>query len=170
MALNCTGRIQISTNVTEVVTLGLASGTFPVDDSYLVNFAAGTGANAIDEEFTRSATLAISTPVTLTLSALTDDLGRAVPFARVKVFLADNTATTADGYDLRVAAGATSGWTAPFDGTAGKFTAKAGGLAFLYAPLATAFPVGAGTSDQVTITNLGAGSVTFNIVISGVNT
>jgi hypothetical protein len=162
--------ISARVSIVETVVNGLSTGNLPVSRSLDSNLGSGTGSGNNNLQFSKAYTLAAGAAVTLTLSALTDDLGRAVPFARVKVFLADNTATTADGYDLRVAAGATSGWTAPFDGTAGKFTAKAGGLAFLYAPLATAFPVGAGTSDQVTITNLGAGSVTFNIVISGVNT
>jgi hypothetical protein len=162
--------ISARVSIVETVVNGLSTGNLPVSRSLDSNLGSGTGSGNNNLQFSKPYTLAAGASVTLTLSALTDDLGRAVNFARIKVFLVDNTATTADGYDLAVASGATHGWVAPFGGAAGSVVAKAGGLAFLYAPLATAFPVVAGTSDQVTITNAGAGSVTFNVIIAGVNT
>lgn len=166
--MNISATIATQVTVAETLAYGEMSGVPTGGIGVSKTLTAGTGANAGDLSWGKKAvSLAASASVTYTLSALTDDLGRAVAFARFRDFCVDNSAATADGTNLLIASGATHGLTSLFGGSAGAAYAKAGGFFHAFAPLATGFVVASGSADQVTITNQGSVAAVFNIVIIG---
>lgn len=165
MAQVVTGNLSVSSTASETVTNGLASGTLGPSLSVSLAFTNGTGTTAIQYVFSYSETLAISTPRTWTLSALTDSLGRSVPFAKVRSIVIANLATV-DGYTITVGGAASNPWLAPFADVSDKLKVPAGGCLVLAAPLATAFAVTASSSDQLKL-DPGANAVAYKILISG---
>jgi hypothetical protein len=165
--MNLKTAISATATLTETIANGLGSGSIPAPwiASGTTSLASGTGSGQADLSYTKSITLAAAASTTLTLSALTDDLGRAVNFARVKLLILDNGAA-ATGNNVTIASGATHGWTAPA-GAAWTLTVHGGGVLLLWAPLTTGYVVTGGTSDQVTITNTSGVSLTLKLVLAG---
>jgi hypothetical protein len=170
--MNISATVLAALTITETLADGLVSGTLAGGIDLKADFTPGTGARQADLHWETPAavTLAAGASITYTLSALVDGLNRTVAFARVRGFGVDNSGTTTDGYNLLVASGATNGWKATFGGVAGQFLVFAAGVEVKLAPLATGMVVTAGTSDQLTITNQGAGPATFTMALIGSST
>jgi hypothetical protein len=163
MPLNVTGNFNVTSVVSETITAGLGTSTLQANVSYQAQWAAGSGANAINQSITKTGTLAISTPLTLVLSAITDDLGRTIAFTKVRELLIKNRGTA----DLTVGAAATNPWTAPFGGvTTAKTTIKPGGVFALAAPDVNGYAVGVGTSEQLKL-DPGATACLYELVLKG---
>lgn len=127
----------------------------------------GTGANAADRLYMDSNTLAASANVDVDLAgSLTDALGAALSFARVKaMFLRAN---SANSNNVVIGGAASNQFVGPFGAAAHTFAVKPGGFLGWIAPDATGWPVTAGTGDLLRIANSGAGSsVTYDVVIIG---
>lgn len=160
----CSNTISVSDNIAETMNIGVFSSSQQANmptPSY--SLATGTGAGQVDLHWEKSTatavTLASSASVTYTLSALTDDAGRSVPFVKIKKVLIFLTTRTTGDY-LTVAPGGTHGWT-----QLGTFTVWD---LYLNVNNSTAgWPVVASTTDQITVTNSGSNSITFQIAISG---
>jgi hypothetical protein len=71
-------------------------------------FSAGTAANMADLIYATTLTLS-ATPTTLDLTSLTDPLGVAVAFARIRGLYIRNNATT-DGWNLTIGLAASNAW------------------------------------------------------------
>jgi hypothetical protein len=164
--VNVTQTITVRDDTSESLSLGLAA-TALVDalsaPSY--TFTNGTGASQIDLHWEKAGnsavTLAAGASVTYTLSALADDIGRTVAFARVRRLSLRITAKTGGDY-LTVGGAATNPWTAPWSGTV---TVR--DYLLDVAAGATAHVVSAGSSDQLKITNSGSNPLTFEVALSG---
>lgn len=163
--MNVTADIKLTATAVETLTVGLGSAPVPSAIAQALSFTNGTGANNVNKVFSKSATAAASTPDTYTLSALTDDLGRTVAFSKVRVLIVINLETT-DGHDLTVGNAATNPWVGPFGAGTNTVSIGAGGFLVLVAPLATAYAVTSGASDQLML-NPGANSVAYKILILG---
>lgn len=165
MSLTVNETLQVQDNVTETPTIGGTQVTLQQQVNQTYNWTAGTGLNKINENWIKSGVvLAASASNTYTLSALTDDLGRAIVFVKVRKFRVTIT-TIVDGDFLTIAPGVTHGWTGFLSGTSPVITTSG---EFLMATLASAgYPVVATTTDQVTIHNGGSNSITYTISITG---
>jgi hypothetical protein len=164
-----TEEIVLADTITERFSFGATStqvsGTVGVAaPTSLYSWVNGTTANAVDLRFEHSYTLAASASTTLTLSALTDDLGRAVAFARVRKLIVYVTAKTGSDF-LTVGNAALHPWTAIVGGTTQTIPVR--DLLLLVGAGTTAYVVTSGSSDQLKILNSGSASITFTVAISG---
>jgi hypothetical protein len=164
--MNVTETLAIADQITEQLAYGVygpQAAQSTSGPSYGWNN--GTAAATIDlhVEFagTAAVTLAPGTGVTYILSALTDGLGRAVAFRRLRKLLLVLTART-DGDSLAVGAAATD----PFAGTGTAAIPVRDALA-LVAQDAAGMVVAAGSADQLLINNPGAHPITFTLSLSG---
>jgi hypothetical protein len=157
--------IKVTDTVTETLNFGLVSGlqasaTQPIT----VNFGTGVTAGNIDTHFEKAYTLATATSITLTLSALVDDLGRTMAFAKIKRLSINITAKTGND-SLVVGAAAANPVTSLMGGTTPTYTVR--GYDLKTASDTNGFAVGVGASDQLKIANAGAASMTFTVAITG---
>jgi hypothetical protein len=164
MPLNVTGNLDVTIRATESLVNGLGSGQLAPTLAVSLGFGSGTGANNIQYTWSKSATAA-ATPITYTLSALVDDLGRTIALAKVRAWVIANLSQV-DGQFLTVGGAGTHPWLAPFADVSDKAVIRAGGVLVLAGPLATAYPVVAGTSDQLMI-DPGTFTIPFKIMILG---
>lgn len=162
MSLTVSGNVKCSVNYGETLTAGLGSGNVAATIGFTQALANGSGANSINECYSDSGTLAVSTPVTLTLSALTDDLSRTIAFTKVRVLAILNSGTA----DLKVGGAATHAWVGPFADATDIAVVKPGGILFLAAPDASGMAVTSGTSDQLKL-DPGSTACDYKIVILG---
>lgn len=127
----------------------------------------GTGLNAADKLYADTNTLAASANVDVDLAGgLTDALGAALTFARVKALFLQ--ASLSNANNVVIGGAASNQFVGPFGAAAHTFAVKPGGFMGWVAPDATGWPVTAGTGDLLRIANSGAGtSVTYNVVIIG---
>jgi hypothetical protein len=135
-----TGNLTVTASATETVTNALASGSLSPILSVALAFGSGTGALKIQYTWSVSAT-ATASPVTYTLSALTDGLGRSVPLTKVRGLVIAHLGTV-DAQPLTVGGAALAG------------------------PLATGYVVAAGSSDQLKL-DPGINTIPFKIMIMG---
>jgi hypothetical protein len=159
-----TQTVSIKNAISETLTFGLATSVnvpANVDATYV--YANGTTAAAIDDRIEKVYTLAAGGTQTITLSAMTDDLGRAVAFARIKVLQVSITAKTGNDY-LTVGNAATNPWLAILGGTTPTFIVR--GCDLKTANDATGFVVVSGSSDRLMFTNSGAAPVTFTVALT----
>ena len=160
MSLPVTGNVKCSVSASEALVSELATGTLSSTLSYALSFANGTGANAINQWWTDTRTLAVSTPVTLTASALTDGLGRTVAFTKIRLLMVKNNGTA----NLIV-----GGATAPvpiFSDVSDKIPVRPGGCLIIVAPDASGIGVTATTADGLKL-DPGATACPVEILILG---
>jgi hypothetical protein len=103
---------------------------------------------------------------TWTLSALTDGLGRSVPFRRIRIFYLSNP-NTVDGNILTVGGAASNEWTAIVGGAGQTFPVKSLGVEVKTALNTTGFVVTPSSSDQLKIKNAGPNPITYRIALVG---
>lgn len=163
--MNVTADIRLTASAVEQLTIGLGTAPITSTASSSLSLASGTGANAINKVWSKSSTPAIGTPDTWTLSALTDDVGRTVAFGKVRALVVINL-DAVDGHALILGNAATNPWAGPFGAGTNTVKVPAGGFLALVGPLATAFAVTAGTSDQLKV-DPGANSVPYKILLVG---
>jgi hypothetical protein len=173
--MNVTQNIIIKDEVTEQLAYGGASVGAVSSQSPTFTFsngtsAGGTVANVIDlkAEFAAisgtAVTLAAGASITYTLSAMTDGLGRAVAFARLRRHVIRIIAKTSGNY-LTVGGAGARQCTDIVNGTF-KVTDE-DRKTFADGPGAV---VTAGTSDQVKILNSSANPITFEYALTGCST
>jgi hypothetical protein len=160
-----TQTIAVNNTVTEVLSLGTAIAANLQEVSQpTYSYGTGTTAASIDFAFQHTYTLAAGASTTLVLSALIDDIGRTVAFARIKTLELKITVKTAND-SLTCGGAASNPITSLMGGTTPTFTVRRYHL--VIADDATGFVVAAGSSDQLKITNSGTASMTFIVSISG---
>lgn len=173
--LTVTSQTSNTSKVTETVTVGGRSQsigplTYPANTYTFTNGTSTTGtvASVIDDYWVKSSvTLASAGTVTYTLSALTDDFGRTVAFARVREIGIQVTSKTGNDY-LTVGQAGTNPWISPFAGTTP--AAKVRDLWHIVDNSPAALVVTSSSADQLLITNSGSASMTFTIWIFGNST
>lgn len=132
-----------------------------------VNLDNGTGLNAADRIYVDSNTLAASATVDIDLAgSLTDALGAALTFARVKaIFLR---AAVGNTNNVVLGGAAATQFVGPFGAATHTIAVKPGGLFAVVAPDAAGWSVGAGASDLLRIANSAAGTgVSYDVMIIG---
>lgn len=133
------------------------------------NWASGTGADQADQIYEATRTINASSNEELDLAGvLVNELGETVTFATVKLLRIVN--ASADATCILTIGGAASAAWEPWAGAAGDtIKVRAGGELLLIAPDATAYAVGAGTTDKLKIANAsGSAQATYTITIVGV--
>ena len=171
----CTAALVPTLTVSEQLSYGaLTSSSAPATGQInpsiaYVNGASGTtnGINLHIEESANPITLTPSSSVTLTLSSLTDDLGRNFSMAGGVTYFYINITSRQAGDYLTIAPGATHGWTGFLSGTSPSI--KFYRIFLIACDLTDHFPITAGSNDQITITNGGSHNITFAYGIAGCN-
>jgi hypothetical protein len=131
--------------------------------------ADGAGINAANLVYQDTVTLAAAGETLLDLTALTDALGSAVNFARVKLIYLRNKSATA-GDNLQLGGTVSAGLSTLYVGTNAGQLIGPGGIALLVNPSAAGWAVTATTADILRIGNPGANSITYDIVLIGAAT
>ncbi len=132
-----------------------------------INLDNGTGANAADRLWLDSNTLGASANTDVDLAGnLTDALGQALTFARVKAIFVR--AASGNTNNVVIGGAAANQFVGPFGAATHTLSVKPGGLFAAVAPDATGWAVTAGTGDLLRFANSGAGSsVTYDVMIVG---
>lgn len=164
MALSTRLSLDLAATLTSSLDLQTTSATLPFKRDLI--WGSGTGANLADKVWADNRTLTASSTEDLDLAggSLTDALGAALTFARVRMLIVyaaiANTNNVVVGGDANAV---------PFFGAATHtVTVRPGGLLVLAAPDTTGYAVTAGTGDIIQVANSGAGtSVTYDIVVIG---
>jgi hypothetical protein len=159
-----TQTVAVNNTVTEVLSVGTAVAA-NLQEVSQPTYSYGTGVTAasIDFVFQRTYTLAAGASTTLVLSALTDDIGRTIAFARIKTLEVKITAKT--GNDVLTVGAASNPIASLMGGTTPTFAVH---RYFLdVADDAAGFVVTAGSADQLKLLNAGTASMTFVVSISG---
>lgn len=126
----------------------------------------GTTADKADLVFHERRTVTAGNSHTYDLAGgITDQMGNSLLMARVKALVIVSLAT-ADAAQLDVGGAGASGWNTWVNDSTDIMTVMAGGVLVLLAPGATAYPVTAGTGDQLKVAAVG-GDVQFDIAIIG---
>lgn len=172
MAQTLTGSIY--TTITTTETLIYSGQSISPQSVITVNpqFSNGTSATAaaINQQYIEGAanprTLAAGASVTLTLSALVDQLGRSFSMAGGVRALAIIVTSRTAGDFLTVGAAATNPWSSLFAGTTPAL--KVWDLLILSVyNTADKYAVAAGSNEQLKIINSGSNPITFEIALLG---
>ncbi len=160
-----TGSVSLSLRADQTVTAGLGQATNTLTKSVSKTIADGSGANQANVLWSSSRSLT-GTAEDLDLNGvLTDAYGASVNLLRVKGIYIGNLSAT-DGQNILVGGANSNAWVGMLGGTTHKIKVGPGGFFFNYSPLATGFPVVAGTGDQLHIDPQGA-TLTYEIAILG---
>jgi hypothetical protein len=165
MALTTDISLAIMMALTKALDLSVSPEARP-NIKKAIALATGTGANQADKAWFDQRTIAASATDTLDLAGtLTDALGDALTFARIKaLYVAAAAGNTNNVNVVRPASNGVPLFLAAGDG----IPVRPGGVFFWVAPDVTGVAVTAGTGDLVDLINSGAGtSVTADIVIIG---
>jgi hypothetical protein len=133
------------------------------------SLADGVGADQADLIWHDTRVLAAAANDDLDLTALTTTIHGStvtIDLAKVKAILIHNTATDADE-DLQLDSSVANAFVAPFAGSATSKLEIPAGSPLLLVNQGGGWIVTAGTGDILRITNAGAGSVTYKIVVVG---
>ncbi|MDX3065398.1 hypothetical protein PV518_25015 [Streptomyces sp. ND04-05B] len=166
MALVTTVSLALSGRLSSALDLGSTSAEVNIRKA--IELASGVALNQADKIFQDRRTLAASTSEDLDLAGvLSDPMNQALTFARIKVLAV--IAAAANANNVIIGGAASNAWVGPFGAAAHTIAARPGEPKLIAcAADATAYPVTAGTGDQLKIANSGAGTpVTYDIVIIG---
>jgi hypothetical protein len=165
--MSLTTSLRLALTAVQYGAQDLGTARFPLTYDKTVNMPSGTAAGQADLMWSDQRTLAASASESLDLAGtLVGALGQTLTFARVKAIVI----RAADGNtnDVIVGGAASNTWVGPFADATDKIKVKPGGLLLLAAPGATAYPVTAGTGDQLQVANSGAGTtVTYDVIVIG---
>jgi hypothetical protein len=166
MALTSSFKLSAQATLTSVLDLGTASAPASLTSS--VALATGTGAGQADKVFADTRTLSASATEDLDLAGvLTDALGTAITFARIKAVIV--TADADNTNSVQITRPASNG--VPLFMAAGDGIALRPGASFAWFAGdadATGVAVTAGTGDLLTLTNsAGSTGVTYSVLIVG---
>jgi hypothetical protein len=162
-SLTATLKVGISYSAGKVRDLGTL--TWGPNFSKTVSLAFGTAANQADQVFDDDRTLSAGAAEDIDLSGtLTNAFGETISLARVKAIYVENKSTTET---LTIGGAASNALANLFGNVNDVINVKPGGVFFIAAPGATAYPVTAGTGDLLHVVNSGGGSTTYRIVIIG---
>lgn len=162
-----TGNCSMNLAFTESVNSGvIVPYSIPATVSANLSYANGTASNQVDTIYSKQITLSATT-TTLNLTTLTDPAGNSINFARVREFIVVNTSSTA-GYDVKVEAGASNGWS-PLPPSTSPLYARYSGSLRISDPVSTGTGNGnvvTSTSNTITL-DPGANTITVNVLIVG---
>lgn len=162
------GTVGASCNMLLSNTADFANATQTIAETFSQAFTVGTGADQVDNFFSDQRTLAGSANETLDLQALTNALGVACVFTKVKALWLEVVSTNADS-TITVGASGANAFNAPFGGDdTFAITIRPAGLALFICNDSTGYAV-SGTAKDLKIVNNSASSLTYNILIAAVD-
>lgn len=183
MAETLASQITLSFNAQLASTANaLATAVYNLSQNNIGNISLtnGTGAGKNALLYSAAGTIASSSSTTLTLSALTDPLGNAVVFTKIRALFLQNTGNTGgapvEADSLIMGAAATHAWIIWANSVAGaeilvpspSATGAPNPFTVLTAPGASGYAVVATTTDQLKLANAsGSNTIGFNIIIVG---
>lgn len=148
--------------------LDLTTPQADVVKSYVQQFAEGSGADQAHQIFSDTRSIASSSTDNLDLSGvLSAALGGTIAFTGIKAIIIK--AAEANTGAIRVGKVISNGFAGPFDQTAGSLGVKveADGLLVLINPSAAGWAVTNSTADLLSIENLVAAIVNYDVIIVG---
>jgi len=148
--------------------IDLATAELPLAKSYVQSYADGGAVDQAQVMFSDTRSLSSSATESLDLAgALASSIGGAITFTAIKEIIIK--AAAANTGNLRVGKVITNGFAGPFDQTAGSLgvTIPPGGILHLRNPSATGWAVTAATGDLLSVENLVAASVSYDIILIG---
>lgn len=161
------GNVTFNAAFTETVSSGvIQTYSVPATISSNLSYANGTASNQIDTIYAKALTLSGAT-TTIDLTSLTDPAGNSANFARVREFIVVNTSTTA-GFDVKVEAGASNGWSVLPPSTSPVY-ARYSGILRISDPVSTGSGNGnvVGSTSKTVTFDPGANTVIINVLIVG---
>lgn len=164
-----TTSIKLNLRALLVSALDLSNAVNDLSLAHEIALADGAGINAANLVYQDTVTLATASETLLDLTALTDALGGAVAFARLKLIYLRNKSATA-GDNLQLGGTVSAGLSTLYVGTNAGQLIGPGGIALLVNPSAAGWAVAATTADILRIGNPGANSITYDIVLIGAAT
>jgi len=146
-----------------------ADTEFQDAQQWLQTFDFGTASEEVNQLYVGDRTVASGANDDIDLSgSLTNFVGETVTFSRIKLILIYNPSTLA-GEILTLGGGGSNSWIAPFGASSTfKDSVYPSGLWLRTAPL-DGFLVTAGSADILRVHNSGTLSVTYPIIIAGLN-
>jgi hypothetical protein len=162
--------LRTTLTINETLTTGLASGNYSTSLIPSLEFEAGAtnAANSINQIYCKAGsavTLNSGANTTYTLTALTDEAGRAISFANgVRGLMIYVTSRSAGDY-LNVGGAASNAWTGLVN-TNGAVL-RVYDFAAFGVMNTDKYAVANGSSEQVKITNAGSNAITFKLAVWG---
>lgn len=146
---------------------GLAALTALISLNQAIPFTSGVAVNQCDLVYTETRTIAASGSATLDLAgSLVDSYGTVITFARIKAIII--IALAANTNNVVMGAAAATIFQGPLVSDTSVLHTRPGGMTVLVAPDATAWAVGAGSTDMLKFANSGAGTgVTYSLTLLG---
>lgn len=167
--MSLTTTVKLNLRAQLVAALDLSNAVNDLSLTPEVSLADGAGINAANLVFQDTITLAAAGETLLDLTALTDALGNAIAFARLKLIYLRNKSVTA-GDNLQLGGTVTAGLSTLYVGTNAGQLIGPGGIALLVNPSAAGWAVTAITADILRIGNPGANPISYDIVLIGAAT
>lgn len=167
--MSLTSKISLNVSAALSSALDLVSPAARLSQRYSTELDDGTGAGAADKVFSDTRTLAASATENLDLAGvLTDALGAALTFAKVKALIIH--ASAANTNNVIVGGDATTTFFGMFADETDAIVVRPGATLALFCGEADAagYAVTAATADLLKIANSGAGTgVTYDVIIIG---
>jgi hypothetical protein len=167
--MSLTTSLKLNLRALLVSVLDLSSATNDLQLTPEIALSDGAGVNQANRVFQDTITLAAASETLLDLTALTDALGGAVSFARLKAIYLRNKSATA-GDNLELGGTVTAGLSTLYVGTNAGQLIGPGGIALLVNPSAAGWVVTPTTADILRIGNPGSNAITYDIVVIGAAT
>jgi len=165
MALDAKIALKVVAALTGSLDLGGVRA--PLEVSQVIDLDDGTSSGQADKIWSDRRTISASSSENIDLAgALTDALGAALTFARVKALIIK--ASSANVNNVVVGGHGSAAWATWVSDATDKVVVRPGGFLAFAAPDGTAYAVTATTADMLTVANSSSGSsVTYDIVIIG---
>jgi hypothetical protein len=166
--MTASAKINLSTEASVSGSPDLGSAVHKFSETFSNLFDNGTGADQINQVFSDTRTLALSTSESLDLAGgLTNGLGAAVTFTKVKAIIV--IAAAGNGDNIEVGGAASNALVNWVGDATDVVNVPPGGMFMITAPDATGFAVTASTGDLLKIANAdSAASATYTVILLGV--
>lgn len=160
MGLQLNLSVSINGAYTGAAAVGSVADTIALSDA--LSYVTGSGAGQADLLYTEKINIAASGAQTLVLSALTDPLGAAIAFARIKAIVLFPDPGNIN--DIVLGDAAASAFVGPL-GVTGMAHARPNGQLIFAAGDAVGWPVTASTADQLKLANSGSGTAVTGVLM-----
>lgn len=160
-------QLNISTQIDGFLTATSGTGESvedTIDVSAVQSLVTGSGANQADAYYSQNINIAASGSETLDLATLTDPLGAALNFTRVKAIYVQ--ADAANANSIVIGGAGVTPFVGPFNAGTDTISVAPGGVALLTNPSAAAWVVGTGINLELANSSSGT-AVTGKLVIIG---
>lgn len=164
--MSLTTTLSIALRALQVTPVDLSNSVNDLQIPLTIALADGAGISAANLVYQDSVTLAAGGATLLDLTALTDSVGGAVAFARLKLIYLRNKSSVA-GDNLQLGGTVSNGLSTLYVGTNAGQLIGPGGVALLVNPSAAGWAVTNATADILRVGNPGANAIPYDLVLIG---